>query len=129
MISFDDLNDENFLLFAAKSYNSPHCVQSEFKEDLSRIRYVRRGIRSYLKTGELKYRQIMNHIIILYNVFGLNATRMLFFQMTLDEWKVLKTFLLFLNFMPEVVRGINGKDIISSDIIIDIETAKILRGI
>ncbi len=126
---FDDLNNENFLLFAAKAYDSPHCVKSEFKEDLNRIRYVRRTIRAYLKSGDLKHRQLMNHLIILYNVFNASATRMLFFHTTQDEWSVLKTFLVFLNRMPDTVRGIKGANIISSDIMIDEKSAKILREI
>ena len=126
---FDDLNESNFLIYAIKVYDSPHCIKSEFKEDLNRIRYVRRMIRSYKKTGDLKYRQILNHLIISYNVFGLNATRILFYSMTPEEYDVLKTFLLFLNYMPDVVKGIKGLNIISSDIKIDINTANILRKI
>ena len=126
---FDDLTESNFILFAAKAYDSPHCVKSEFKEDLNRIRYVRRTIRAYLKSGELKHRQLMNHLIILYNVFGNNATRMLFFHTTTDEWNVLKTFLVYLNRMPDVVKGIKGHHIISTDIMIDSNAARILREI
>lgn len=126
---FENLTDENFLLYAAKVYNSPHCVKSEFKEDLNRIRYVKKLIRAYKRTGELKHRQLLNHLIITYNVFGLHATRLLFFVMTSEEYEVLKTFLVYLNYMPDVIRGIKGQTIISSDIVINEEVANILRGI
>ena len=79
---FDDLNDENFLLFAMKAYESPTCILSEFEEDLKRIKYVKRLIKRYKTTGELKERLILNHLIILSNVFGTkNSVRMLFYKL------------------------------------------------
>lgn len=124
---FEDLSDDNFLLYAVKVYISPHCVKSEFKEDLNRIRYVRRLLKTYNKTGELKHRQILNHLIVSYNVFGIHTTRLLFFVMTEDEFPALKTFLLYLNKMPETVKGIRGKNINSAEIQIDLTIANLLR--
>jgi hypothetical protein len=127
---FDDLNDDNFLMYAVKAYNSPHCIMSEFEGDLKRTKYLKRLFRRYKVTKTLKERLILNHLILLYNVFGVEpATRILFFRIDEQDHDVLKTFLIYLNYMPERVRGINGKDIISSDILIDMNVADILRRI
>lgn len=127
---FDDLNDDNFLMYAVKAYNSPHCIMSEFESDLKRTKYLKRLFRRYKVTKTLKERLILNHIILLYNVFGAEpATRILFFRIDEQDYDVLKTFLIYLNYMPDKVKGINGKDIISSDILIDMNVADILRAI
>lgn len=127
---FDDLNDDNFLLYAVKAYNSPHCIMSEFESDLKRTKYLKRLFRRYKVTKTLKERLILNHIILLYNVFGAEAaTRILFFRVDEADYDVLKTFLNYLNYMPEVIRGIYGKDITSSSILIDVDVAEILRQI
>jgi len=127
---FDDLNDDNFLMYAVKAYNSPHCIMSEFEGDLKRTKYLKRLFRRYKVTKTLKERLILNHLILLYNVFGAEpATRILFFRIDEQDYDVLKTFLIYLNYMPDRVRGINGKDIISSDILVDMNVADILRKI
>ena len=127
---FDDLNDENFLMYAVKAYNSPHCIMSEFESDLKRTKYLKRLFRRYKVTKTLKERLILNHLILLYNVFGAEpATRILFFRIDEQDYDVLKTFLIYLNYMPDKVKGINGKDILSSDILIDMNVADILRQI
>lgn len=127
---FDDLNENNFLLYAAKSYNSPNCVISEFNEDFKRIKYIKRLVSKYKQTQDLKERLILNHIIVLSNVFGVEpCVRMLFYKIDKTDYPILKTFLLFLNYMPNMVRGIRGKDIQSSDIIVDMTIANILRKI
>jgi hypothetical protein len=127
---FDDLNDDNFLMYAVKAYNSPHCIMSEFEGDLKRTKYLKRLFRRYKVTKTLKERLILNHLILLYNVFGVEpATRILFFRIDEQDHDVLKTFLIYLNYMPDKVKGINGKDIISSDILIDMNVADILRQI
>ena len=126
----DNLCDDNFLIFAMKSFDKPNCIMSEFEEDLKRIKYVKRLIKRYRVTGELKERLILNHLIILANVFGVDASvRMLFYKLDRDEYDILKTFLLFLNYMPKLVLGINGNNINSSDISVDIFVAKRLRDI
>jgi hypothetical protein len=127
---FDDLNDDNFLMYAMKAYNSPHCIMSEFESDLKRTKYLKRLFRRYKVTKTLKERLILNHIILLYNVFGVDAaTRILFFKIDETSYDVLKTFLIYLNYMPDKVKGIKGRDIISSDILVDMNVAEILRKI
>lgn len=127
---FDDLNDDNFLMYAVKAYNSPHCIMSEFESDLKRTKYLKRLFRRYKVTKTLKERLILNHLILLYNVFGVEpATRILFFRIDEKDYDVLKTFLIYLNYMPEIIRGINGKDIISSELLTDPNVENILREI
>lgn len=127
---FDDLTEDNFIMYAMKAYNSPHCIMSEFESDLKRTKYLKRLFRRYKITKLLKERLILNHIILLYNVFGVDAaTRILFFKIDEKDYDVLKTFLIYLNYMPDKIKGINGKDIISSDILIDMNVADILRKI
>ncbi len=127
---FNDLNDDNFLMFAMKAYDSPNCIMSEFEEDLKRIKYVKRLIKRYKTTGELKERLILNHLIILSNVFGTkNSVRMLFYKIDGEDYDILKTFLLFLDYMPSIVLGIKGKNINSSDVTVNLFVGKRLRDI
>jgi hypothetical protein len=103
---------------------------SEFEDDLKRLKYVKRLINKYKTRGDLKERLILNHIIILGNVFGVHATvRMLFFRLTEDDYATLKTFLLFLNYMPSIVDSVRGRIINSADITIDFNISKRLREI
>ena len=96
-----DLNDGNFLIYAAKCYDRPHILQSEFEDDLKRIKYVKRLLRKYRQTGEFKERLVLNHVIILSNVFGVEATtNMLFFKVDQEDYPLLKTILIYLNYMP-----------------------------
>jgi hypothetical protein len=126
----ENLYDDNFLIFAMKAYDKPNCIMSEFEEDLKRIKYIKRLIRRYKITGELKERLILNHLIILTNVFGVESSvKMLFYKLDREDYDILKTFLLFLNFMPQMIRGIKGININSSDITVDIFVAKRLRSI
>jgi hypothetical protein len=127
-MSFDDLTNENILLYAVKAYDRPNCIMSEFKDDMKRFNYLKRLFRRYRKEGELREQLVINHLIVLYNVFGPEvAARLLFFKMAKEDYSTLKTYLLFLNLMPERVRGIKGQDIISSEIPIDLKIAEILR--
>ena len=127
---FDNLTSENILMYAMKIYDRPDCIMSEFKEDMKRFNYLKRLFRRYRKIGEIKERLVLNHLVVLYNVFGAEAlTRMLFFKMSKDDQPVVKTYLLFLSCMPEVVKGIKGQDIISSDIPVDLKIAEVLREI
>lgn len=126
----DNLTDENFMIYAMKCYDSPNCIMSEFEEDLKRIKYVKRLIKRYKTTGELKERLILNHIIILSNVFGTkNAVRMLFYRLDEQDYQILKTFLMFLGYMPDIVNGIKGKNIHSYDVSVDLFVGKRLRDI
>jgi hypothetical protein len=127
---FDNLTDDNFLIFAMKCYTNPNCVMSEFQEDLNRIKYIKRLIRKYRSTGEIKERLLLNHIIVLGNVFGVEgAVRMLFYKMDVQDYHILKTVLLFLNYMPKSVLGIRGRNIVSGDVGIDLSVAAKLRSI
>lgn len=126
----ENLCDDNFVIFAMKAYDKPNCIMSEFEEDLKRIKYVKRLIHRYKITGELKERLILNHLIILANVFGVESSvKMLFYKLDKEDYDILKTFLLFLNFMPKIIKGIKGTNINSSDITVDIFVAKRLRTI
>lgn len=127
---FDDLNNENFLMYAMKAYEKPNCLMSEFKEDIKRFNYLKRLFHKYRKTKDIKEQLVLNHLMIIYNVFGVEpATRMLFYKISKEDYSSLKTFLLFVNFMPNVVRGIKGNDIRSSDIDVDMDIANSLRKI
>ena len=111
-----------------KAYDKPDCIMSEFKDDMKRFNYLKRLFRRYRKVDELREQLVLNHLVVLYNVFGPEVTsRMLFFKMSKDDYSALKTYLLFLSIMPERIRGIKGQDIISSDIPIDPRVAEVLR--
>jgi hypothetical protein len=108
----DDLNDDNFLIYAMKCYNAPHCIMSEFESDIKRTKYLKRLFRRYKITKSLKERLILNHIILLNNVFGPEATaRILFYKIDERDYDILKTFLSYLNIVPEMIYGIRGKNI------------------
>jgi hypothetical protein len=127
-MSFDDLNNDNIMMYAMKAYDKPDCIMSEFKDDMKRFNYLKRLFRRYRKVDELRDQLVLNHLVVLYNVFGPEVTsRMLFFKMSKDDYSALKTYLLFLSIMPEKIRGIKGQDIISSDIPIDTRVAEVLR--
>lgn len=127
---FENLNEDNFIMYAVKCYTSPHCIMSEFEGDIKRTKYLKRLFRRYKSTGSLKERLILNHIILLNNVFGQEATsRILFYKIDERDYDVLKTFLSYLNIMPEVVYGIKGKNINVSIIPIEQNIADILRKI
>jgi hypothetical protein len=102
-MNFDILNDDNYMMFAMKMYNNPQCKNiSEFQEDMNRIKYLKRLLRKYKASGELRERLILNHIIIFYNVFDIvPATRLLFSRIERDLHPYLKTFIVFLNNLPQ----------------------------
>ncbi len=129
-MSFDNLTDDNIMMYAIKAYDKPNCLMSEFSEDMKRFNYLKRLFRRYRKHNELRERLVLNHLVILNNVFGVEvATRLLFYNMAEGDYSQLKTYLLFLSCMPETVRGIKGKDIHSSNIEVDMEIANVLRTI
>ena len=99
---FDDLNNKNFELYAAKYYDNPCCLSVEdFHEDLARFKYIIRLLRRYRETGIVQERLILNHIISIYNVFDIEAaTRMMFYRIDAELWSTLKTFLIYLNYLP-----------------------------
>lgn len=113
-----------------KAYDRPNMLMSEFKEDMKRFNYLKRLLKRYRKDGEMRERLVINHLVVLYNVFGVEvATRLLFYKMSKEDYSALKTYLLFLNYMPNTVRGIKGQDILSSDIPVDMTIAEVLRQI
>ena len=129
-MSFENLTNDNIMIFAMKAYDKPNCIMSEFKEDMKRFNYLKRLFKRYRKLGELREQLVLNHLVVLYNVFGPEvATKLLFFQMSKDDYSTLKTYLLFLSCMPEKVKGIKGHDIISSEIPVDMTIAHALRQI
>jgi hypothetical protein len=112
-----ELNDDNFLIFAIKNYQNPSCTgMEELEDDLKRFKYLKRLLNRYTNTGEPNERLIINHLILLYNVFGKATTEMLFYKLEEKYWSDLKTYLVFLNRMPleevytqglQVKRGVN----------------------
>lgn len=127
----NDLNDENFLIYAIKAYDKPQMIQSEFDEDIKRIKYVKRLLRKYKQTGEFKERLILNHVIILSNVFGVEATvNMLFFKVDKEDYSLLKTILIFLNYMPKRLSvSFDKYHLRQEEIMVDLDIASRLRNL
>ena len=103
MVDFSTLTPENINMFAMKHYDSISCVdEQEFLDDMKRFKYLKRLFRKYDTSKDLKMRLIINHIIILANMFGVEAsTSLLFFKIEREHWSILKAFLVFLHYMPE----------------------------
>lgn len=125
-----NLNESNFLLFAAKHYDNPSCSSmEEFHDDLNRFKYVKRLFTKYKANGDLKERLVLNHIIVLYNLFGDATTRMLFLKLE-GQWQYLKPFLITLNRLPETVEEIGKHKVIHcSSIPMDMKIVEMLRRI
>jgi hypothetical protein len=127
-MSFDNLTDDNVMLYAIKAYDKPNCIMSEFSEDMKRFNYLKRLFRRYRKHNELRERLVLNHLVVLNNVFGVEVTtRLLFYEMSPNDYPQLKTYLLFLSCMPDVIIGIKGNNILSSSIEVNLEIANVLR--
>ena len=121
------LSEDTFITFAMKHYDNPQCHSlSEFEEDLKRFLYLRKLLNRYVKDDDLKERLILNHIIVLYNLFGDACTYMLFFKLEKEFWPQLVTFLIYLNRMPEEVEGYSLK---VSDFTLDQKIVEALRKI
>jgi hypothetical protein len=103
MVDFKILTSETIDLFAKRNYNNPSDVnRKEFDDDMKRFKYLKRLFRKYDISKEFKARLIINHIIILANIFGIDAsTTLLFFKIDKQHWSILKTILIFLNYIPE----------------------------
>ena len=102
---FTELNEDNFLLFAIKNYENPQAITKEdFEKDLNHFRYIKRLLKRYKSSGELKVHLLINHFIILYNIFGEAATPMLFHKIEKNMWSSVKTFVVFLNRLPDYPR-------------------------
>jgi hypothetical protein len=99
---FNELNEDNFLLFAIKNYENPQAVTKEdFDRDLNHFKYIKRLLKRYKNTGQLKTHLLLNHFIILYNIFGEATTAMLFFKIESELWSSMKSFIIFLGRFPE----------------------------
>lgn len=128
---FDVVNEDNFVLFAAKHYNNPQCYDTEeFYGDLNRFKYIKRLFNRFEQTGELKERLILNHILILYNIFGNAATLMLFVKLK-GHYPLLKPFLVLINRMPDKILRVETSDniIYNSDIAMNQQVIEALRKI
>ena len=102
-MNFDELNEDNYLFFAIKHYNNPQAVTKEdFYDDLKRFKYLKRLLKTYLNSGVLKLHLILNHLIIIYNVFGEAATPLLFYKISEEYWSILKAFMLYMSRYPEI---------------------------
>lgn len=97
----EKLTAKNFQLYAFRNYNNPQCVDvDEFNEDLSRFKYLKKALNRYRKTGDLQHRLVMNHLITLINVFGIEpGLKMLAYKMDDEHWPILKPFLLYLSYI------------------------------
>ena len=104
-MDFVILNDENYIMYAMKHYDNPQCTNiEEFYEDMNRIKYLKRLLRKYKATGILREQLILNHLIIMYNIFGIDAaTRLLFTRIEEELHPALKTFIVYLNNLPEKI--------------------------
>ena len=100
---FDKLNRKNFKLYASQNYNNPECLDvAEFREDLNRFKYVKRLLSRYEAHADLQERLILNHLIVIYNVFGIKASnRMIWYKINEKHWHYIKPFLVFLHYLPE----------------------------
>jgi hypothetical protein len=127
---FDYVNDSNFMMYAIKHYESPSCTgEEEFRGDLARIRSISRSFSRYRKTGEINERLVLNHFIILYNVFEYKAlTNMLVFKLQ-DYLDYVKPFLILINYWPDRIEGGFETPIIGTDVSMDMELVEKLRKI
>lgn len=121
---FDELNEENYIIFAIKHYENPQAItQEDFFEDMKRFKWIKRLLNKYKNTGDLNTHLIINHFMSLYNVFGEATTPLLFYKINKELWGVLKTFVLYLGRLPEYPKTT------IHDIPVDMECLKILNSI
>jgi hypothetical protein len=123
------LTEENFLLYAARHYDNPSCIDiAEFEDDLNTLKYIKRLLTRYQESGELKERLILNHLNLLNNLFGPEATVKMCLLKMQGQWHILKPFLVYLKYMPEIIYNVgNDKLIRNSDIPLDTVVVKKLR--
>jgi hypothetical protein len=131
-MNIEKLDESNFLLYAAKHYENPQCYDTvEFYDDLKRFKYIKRLFNRYAEEGDLKERLILNHIIVLINVFGPEPTAKMLFLKCKGLEEYLKPFLLFLNILPEKIEnlGIENRTIYTMEIKMDMNILQELRKI
>ena len=116
---FDELNEKNYLMFAIKHYDNPQSVTvDDFMEDMKKFKYLKRLLKRYLKTGVLRVNLILNHLIILFNVFGEGTIPLLMYKLGEEYYSIIKTFLLYLNRIdPQNTTGIFGNINIDDDVL------------
>ena len=120
---FDELNENNYIMFAIKHYENPQAVtQDDFYEDMKRFKWIKRLLKRYKTTGVLKSHLLLNHFIILYNVFGEATTPLLFFKIDKELWPVIKTFVVYLDRLPEYPKSSLHDIIIDDDCLRDLNT-------
>lgn len=132
MPPFDSLTTKNILLFAMKSYDNPQCLdEEEFLEDFRRLKYVKRLCRRYLAAGRMSERLMLNHLVLLNNVFGASAAVRLLFLKCNDPrmYRALKPFLVYLSILPDVVSGIDGQDIYTENIPLDLKLLQRIQAL
>ena len=119
---FHEINDDNYMLFAIRHYENPHSVTKEdFLDDLKRFKYIKRLLKRFRKNGELKSHLLLNHFIILFNIFGDATVPLLFYKIDKDLWPVMKAFLIFLNRLPQTPKCY------IHDVKIDLECFRLLQ--
>jgi|TARA_B100002052_G_scaffold27628_1_gene21325 hypothetical protein len=116
---FDELNEKNYLMFAIKHYDNPQSVTvDDFMEDMKKFKYLKRLLKRYLKTGVLRVNLILNHLIILFNVFGEGTIPLLMYKLGEEYYAIIKTFLLYLNRIdPQNTTGIFANINIDDDVL------------
>lgn len=121
------ITESSFARIAMHHYDNVQCTSlKEFEDDLKRFSYLKKLFIRYMENDDLKERLIINHIIVLHNVFGIIAPELLFFKIDPKFWGILATFMIYLNIMPDKIPEF---DIILSDIELDQDVIKILRNI
>lgn len=124
---FEKLTDDNFIPFAMRHYDNPQChTVAEFEDDLKRFLYLKKLFNRYKASGELRERLIVNHIVVLYNLFGKATTKMLFHKVEPEYWSYLATVLVYLNRMPE---SIPDHGVLTTDIQLDQGLISALRNL
>lgn len=117
----EHLNEANFLIYAMHHYDNTQCYSlAEFEDDLKKFLYLKKLISRYKNNEDLKERLILNHIIVLYNLFGEATTKMLFYKVDKCCWDILITFLVYLDRMPEQIPeyGITLSEVILDETVI-----------
>ena len=115
---YEKITSDNVIMFAIKHYDNPQCEgEKEFHDDMKRFKYIKRLLRKYKDIGILKERLLLNHIIILNNLFTPEAcVTLLLFKIQREHWETLKSFLLYLN----IIRNDELKDVREDQKVLDI---------
>ena len=117
-MNFSVLTNANYMLFAMKHYDNPQSVTyDDFQEDMMRFKYLKRLFGRYVKSGVLRNHLILNHLIVLFNVFGEAAIPLLIFKIEMEYWSIMKSYLLYLNRLdPEGGNGILDEIVIDAEV-------------